>query len=106
MAKYLVQVSYTPEGLKGLMKDKASGRKAAVSKAVASAGGKLELLYFSFGEHDVVAIVELPDNASAASLAVAVSAAGLVRLATTPLLSVEEMDQALGKAVNYHAPGT
>ena len=49
MPKYLVQASYTGEGLKGLMKDKASGRKAAVSAAMASVGGSLEAMYFCFG---------------------------------------------------------
>src|SRR5689334_13020421 len=38
VAHYLIQGTYTAEGLKGLIKDKASGRKEAVSKALASAG--------------------------------------------------------------------
>ena len=41
MPKYLVQASYTAEGLKGLQKDKASGRKEAVSKAIEGLGGSL-----------------------------------------------------------------
>ena len=44
MAKYLFQASYAAEGIKGLEKDKASGRKAALSKAVENLGGKLESL--------------------------------------------------------------
>jgi uncharacterized protein with GYD domain len=55
MPKYLVQASYTAEGLKGLRKDKASGRKAAVTEAMEALGGKLESLYFAFGEHDALA---------------------------------------------------
>ena len=46
MAKYLVEASYSADGLKGLMKDKGSGRLAAVKKAVSSVGGKLECMYF------------------------------------------------------------
>jgi uncharacterized protein with GYD domain len=103
--KYLIQASYTPEGLKGLMKDKASGRKAAVAKALKSAGGKLEAIYYGFGSDDVYVIADAPDNATAAALSVAVSASGLVRVRTTPLLTVEETDQALEKAVSYRAPG-
>lgn len=38
MPKYLFEASYTAEGIKGLEKDKASGRKAALSKAVESLG--------------------------------------------------------------------
>jgi hypothetical protein len=67
MPKYLIQASYTAEGLRGLQKDKASGRRQAMSLAIA--------------------------------------ASGLVRLKTTPLLTVEEADQALAKSISYRAPG-
>jgi uncharacterized protein with GYD domain len=102
---YLIQASYTSEGLKGLMKDKASGRKAAVSKTLSGLGGRLESFYCCFGKYDVIVITEVPDNVSAAALAIAVSATGLVHIVTTPLLSVEETDQAVAKAVDYRGPG-
>src|SRR5260221_8287979 len=107
MPKYLIQASYTAEGLKGLQKDKASGRKAAVSEAVERLGGRLEAIYYAFGEDDVVVILEMADNVSATALSLAVSASGLVRTKTTPLLTVEEADQALDKSgsVSYRAPG-
>ena len=107
MPKYLIQASYTAEGLKGLQKDKASGRKAAVNKALEGLGGKLEAIYYAFGQDDVVVILDMPDNVSATALSLAVSASGLVRTKTTPLLTVEEADQALDKSgsVNYRAPG-
>jgi len=62
MPKYLIEASYTPEGLRGLQKDKASGRKQAVTKLVESLEGKVEGLYFALGEHDVVIIADLPDT--------------------------------------------
>ena len=105
MPHYLIQASYTPEGLKGLMKDKASGRKEALKEAVGRLGGKLESLYYSFGKHDVVIIAEVPDNVSAAALALAATATGTVRIQTTPLLTVKETDKAVGKTVHYRAPG-
>jgi len=105
MPHFLIQAKYTSEGLKGLLKDKASGRKAAVSKAIAALGGKLESIYFCFGAHDVVLIAEAPDNVSAAALSVTVGATGLVRINSTPLLSVEEMDRAVAKTVDYRPPG-
>ena len=105
MPKYLIQASYTAEGLKGLQKDKASGRMAAASRAVESLGGKLESFYCALGEHDVFTVVDLPDTASAAALAVTVSASGLVHSRTTALLTVEEADKALTKSVNYKPPG-
>jgi uncharacterized protein with GYD domain len=105
MPHYLIQASYTSRGLEGLMKDKASGRKAAVSQAVGKLGGKMESMYYCFGKYDVVVIAEVPDNVSAAALSLAVSASGLVRIDTTPLLTVEETDKALAKTVDYRPPG-
>ena len=54
MPKYLVQATYTSEGLKGLQKDKASGRRAAIAAAVEAMGGKLEVTYYCFGDYDVM----------------------------------------------------
>jgi uncharacterized protein with GYD domain len=105
MPKYLIQASYTAEGLKGLHKDKASGRREAVSHAIAALGGKLEEMYYTFGEDDAVVILEMPDNASMSALSLAVSATGLVRSRTTVLMSVEETDKALGKQVDFRGPG-
>ena len=105
MPKYLVRVSYTSDGVKGLMKDKASGRRAAVAKLVESDGGKLEAFYYAFGADDVISIVDLPNNTAAAAFSLAVNAAGLAKLSVTPLLTVEEMDAALSKSVTYRPPG-
>ncbi len=105
MPKYLLQASYTAEGLKGLAKDTASGRKTAVAKAVESLGGKLDAFYFAFGADDVIVICDFPDNLTAAALALAVGSSGLAEGRTTPLLTVEEVDKALKKTVSYKAPG-
>jgi uncharacterized protein with GYD domain len=105
MPKYLIQGRYTPEGLKGLAKDKASGRKAAVQAAMKSLKGKLESLYFTLGADDVVLIVEAPDNIAAAALSVSVGSAGVINIRTTPLLTVDEVDQALALPSRYRAPG-
>ena len=50
MPKYMFQASYTADGVKGLIKDTASGRKAAVNAGVKSVGGKLESIYYCFGK--------------------------------------------------------
>ena len=105
MPKYLISASYSAEGLKGLQRDKASGRRTAVTAAVEGVGGKVECLYYALGEDDAYVIVDLPDNVSAAALGIAVSAAGAARTRTTALMTVEEVDRALEKSVNYRAPG-
>lgn len=95
MPNYLQQFSYRAEGLKGLLKDGGSKRRAVVAEAVKSAGGKLEAVYFAFGESDAYVIVEAPDNVSAAAVALAANAGGAVRLKTTVLLTPEEVDRAI-----------
>ncbi|HYU12216.1 MAG TPA: GYD domain-containing protein [Stellaceae bacterium] len=105
MAKYLFHASYSPEGLKGLQKDKASGRLAAVRQIAESVGGKLECMYYALGEDDVVIIADLPDNVAASAISLTVSAAGLVRTRTTALMTIEETDKALAMNVGYRKPG-
>jgi uncharacterized protein with GYD domain len=105
MAKYLLKASYTTDGVKGVMKDGGTGRREAVTKAIEGLGGKLEAFYFAFGDADVYVIIDLPDNASAAALSATINAAGAVQLATVALLTAEEMDEAVKKAVDYTPPG-
>jgi uncharacterized protein with GYD domain len=105
MPKFLISASYSAEGLKGLQKDKASGRRQAVTAAVEGLGGKIEGFYYALGEYDAFVIADLPDNVAATALGVAVSAAGLARTRTIALLTVEETDRALEKSTNYRAPG-
>jgi uncharacterized protein with GYD domain len=105
MAKYLIKASYTAEGTKGLLKEGGTKRVAVVEKVLEGLGGKLESMYFAFGDADVFAIVELPDAAAAAAMSLTVSATGTVETSITPLLSPQELDQACKKSVKYRAPG-
>ena len=106
MAKYLFHASYSPEGIKGLQRDKGSGRRQAVQQLLESCGGKLESMYYALGEDDVVIIADLPDNVAASALSLTVSATGLVRVRTTALMTVEETDRAVAATAKYRAPGT
>ena len=105
MPKYLYHASYTAEGLQGLRKDSAAGRKAAVQAAIKGLGGKLESMYYALGADDVVLIADLPDNSAAAAVAVLTGSTGLVRVRTTALLTIEEADKALAMEGKYRAPG-
>jgi len=105
MPKFLVEASYTAEGLKGLQKDKAEGRTNALKNALRSVDGQLECIYWCLGEKDVVLIADLPNIGAAAALASTACASGLVRTKTTQLLSASELDAALQKQVDYRAPG-
>jgi uncharacterized protein with GYD domain len=105
MAKYLLQGSYTAEGAKGLLKDGGSKRRAAAKTLVESLGGKIECMYFAFGMTDVVAIVDMPDSASAAAASLTIGASGALAGKMTVLLTPEELDQATKKSAKYTPPG-
>jgi uncharacterized protein with GYD domain len=105
MPKFLLEATYTAEGHKGLARDKASGRKAAIAQAIKKLGGKLDAIYYCLGENDVILIVDMPDHVSAAALGSTACASGMVRTKTTVLLTVDEADEALSKPVAYRAPG-
>jgi uncharacterized protein with GYD domain len=108
MAKYLVEASYSQAGLKGLIKDGGTGRRAAVEAAVKSLGGHLDMFYFAFGTSDIYAVIDAPDNVTAAAFALAVGGTGVAaHLKTIVLLTPDEVDKAAKKSASsdYRAPG-
>lgn len=106
MSKYLLEVDYTLEGVRGLKSEGGSARVAAASALIEGLGGKVESFYFGFGATDVFVIVDMPDNVSAAAAALAVSAGGGATSRTVVLLTGAEMDAAVKKETTYRAPGT
>lgn len=105
MPKYLFQANYVGEGVKGLLKEGGTSRYAVVEKMAKSLGGTLETFYYAFGETDAYVIIELPDNATAAALALTVSSSGNATVKTTVLMTPEEVDQAGKKTPSYRPPG-
>ena len=105
MPKYLFRSRHTAEGAEGLIRDGGTSRRAESERAVASVGGKLESFYYAFGATDVFIIADLPDNASAAALNLAVAASGAIDSETVVLLTPEEIDEAAKKSPAYRPPG-
>jgi uncharacterized protein with GYD domain len=105
MGKYLVKASYTADGVKGLLKDGGSGRRDAATQLLESLGGEVESFYFAFGSSDAYVVVDMPDNASAAAAALAVSSTGAVTTEIVVLLTPEEVDEACRKSPAYRPPG-
>ena len=105
MPKFLFEANYTPEGAKGIVKEGGSARRAAIEKSVSALGGRLEAFYFAFGAVDAYVIVDLPDNVTAAAMALAVGQSGLASTKTVVLLTPEETDAATKKSVSYRGPG-
>ena len=106
MPKYLIEASYTLDGVKGVQSAGGSSRRDAIKELAESVGGTMESLYFGFGESDVYVTVDLPDNESAAAVAIGVNAAGGATVRTTVLLTPEEVDAAAKRSVSYRPPGS
>ena len=105
MPKYLVQASYVGEGLKGLLKEGGSSRRATVEALVKAMGGTLESFYYAFGEDDVLGVADFPDNATATAFSLAVNASGAIKARTIVLMTPEEVDEAAKKTVDFRPPG-
>ena len=105
MAKYLMQASYGAQGVQGLIQGGGSNRVAAVEALVQQMGGTVEVVYFSFGDSDVIGICDMPDNVSAVAISLAVNASGVINAKVTPLITPEELDAAAKKVPNYTPPG-
>ena len=104
MPKYLVQGSYTDQGLKGLQKEGGSKRRMMVEKLAEAMGGKLEVFYYAFGSDDFVIILDLPSNIDMAATAIVAQASGMVKSRVTVLMAPEEVDQAVQRKVDFRPP--
>lgn len=102
MAKYLIQGYYTEKGLKLLLKEGGSKRREAVKKAIKSVGGTLESFYYAFGDNDILAIIDIPDNISATAFSLVVNSSGIAKIKTTVLTTPEDIDQAIAKKIDFH----
>ncbi len=105
MAKYLVEANYVGDGVKGLLKEGGTSRRAAIEEATKTVGGSVDAFYYAFGETDVYAIIDMPDDVATAGLALTIAASGAVTIRTTVLLTPEEIDQAVKKSPSYRPPG-
>ena len=105
MAKYLVEASYTREGVAGVQAKGGSSRRDAIAAMAEGLGGSIDNLYFAFGDHDVYVVVDLPDNEAAAAVALTVGASGGANTTTIVLLTPEQIDAAAERSVDYKPPG-
>jgi uncharacterized protein with GYD domain len=106
MPKFLFEAAYTLDGIKGIQRAGGSSRRDAIAQVAEAVGGRLESLYFAFGERDVYVILDLPDNETAAAVALTVNASGATTVRTVVLLTAEEIDAAAERSVAYRPPGS
>ncbi len=108
MAYFLLQGAYTPESWKSLI-NKPVDRVEVVRPIIEKLGGKVEGAWFAFGDYDVVLIMQMPDNVSAAAFSLAVAASGAFKShKTTPLMTIADGLEAMKKAAGtgYQPPGS
>jgi uncharacterized protein with GYD domain len=91
--------------VKGVLKEGGSSRRDTVAKVIEGLGGTMESFYFAFGDDDVYATADLPDNVTAAAIALAVNSSGAVNVKTVVLMTPEEIDEASKRTVDYRPPG-
>jgi uncharacterized protein with GYD domain len=106
LPKFLVKASYTTEGAKGVVGAGGTSRRDAVAAMAEGLGGNLESFYFAFGQTDVYAILDVPDNRTAAAASMAVNAAGGATSGVVVLLTPEDIDAAAELSVAYRPPGS
>ena len=105
MTKYLFEGTYVGQGINGLMQEGGTKRRDAFAEALSSVGGSLESFYYAFGYYDVLGVFEAPDDASAAALSLLINSTGSVNVRLKPLLTVQDVDEAVKKTPSYRAPG-
>ncbi|MEJ2240602.1 MAG: GYD domain-containing protein [Candidatus Bathyarchaeota archaeon] len=98
MSSFLILASYLPKTWATLVKDPKNRLEVAIP-IVDNLGGKIVCAFLAFGEYDSVAIVDMPDDITAASLSMALSASGAFKsVKTTRLLDWKDAVEAMKKA--------
>jgi uncharacterized protein with GYD domain len=88
MATYIMLINYTDQGIRNI---KDSPNRLDAAKALAQElGGEFKQTYLTLGSYDLVAVVELPDDAAAAKFALTIGNLGNIR--TTTLKAFNEAE--------------
>ncbi|MEX0799756.1 MAG: GYD domain-containing protein [Dehalococcoidia bacterium] len=106
MPLYLYQASYTADAWANLV-NKPQDRAQAIRPMIKQLKGKLVSFYLAFGEHDLVLVVDMPNNEAAAAFSIAATAGGAIKtIRTTPLMTVAEGMRAMraAKRAGYAPP--
>jgi uncharacterized protein with GYD domain len=105
MPKYLLEASYSTDGVRGVADKGGAARRDAIEQLFQASGGKLESFYFAFGDTDAYVVGELPDNETATAIALSVNQSGGAKVRTVVLLTPEQVDAAAKRSVDYRPPG-
>ena len=105
MSRFMFIARYQAEGARGVASAGGVARRTAIEKTAAEMGGRLESFDFAFGDDDVYATVDLPDQKTAAAIALTINSSGTTHVRTVVLMTPEEVDEATHLKVGYTPPG-
>jgi uncharacterized protein with GYD domain len=96
MPRYVTLINWTEQGIAGFKES--VDRYEATQKQFEDLGARLVDVYWTLGEHDIVAVVDAPDDESATAALLMLGSAGNVRTKTMRAFSREEMRGVIDKA--------
>ena len=98
MAYYLFQGRYSTDAIKAMVANP-QDRETAARALVEAAGGKMHSFFFCFGQEDVVAVLEFPDDGAMSACSLVLGASGaLAGGATAKRITSSEAQAAMSKA--------
>jgi uncharacterized protein with GYD domain len=107
MAHYLIEARYTAQSWATQIVSPGNAIDR-ITPAMEACGGKLQCLYYAFGDRDVVGIGDFPTPEAASAFALVISASGATEMfRTTPLMSVDQGMESLrlaGEVRSRYAP--
>ena len=96
MARYVVLLDWTDQGVRSAVKDTVQ-RVAQARTAWEPLGVRIEAVYWTLGGHDLVGVLDAPDDATLAAGLLRLGAAGNVRSQTLRAFDEAEMEALLGQ---------
>jgi len=94
MAKYIVLLNWTDQGIKSV---KESPHRLEAARGLAKKlGCEMTKFYMTIGIYDMVAVLNAPDDEAAAKFALTVGAGGNVRTTTLKAFSEESYKKIVG----------
>jgi len=96
MASYVALINWTDQGVKGFKES--VDRYEAAQTQLSSMGVRFTDVYWTLGAHDIVGIVEAPDDETLAAALLAVAGQGNIRTTTLRAFSIDQMRSVIRKA--------
>ena len=95
MPKYVILVNWTEQGVRNVTET--MQRAERVQQMIEQMGGRMEALYWTQGRYDLIGLVDVPDEETAAAVGLRVGMTGTVRTETLRAFDAEEMGRILDK---------